>query len=1548
MNIAWKLRFAALSAAIVAALLTGLATPAFAQNNAVQFDGTNDYITFGADTVKLGLSKFTIELWLYRTGAGATASTGTGGVTAVPLFTKGRGEADGDKRDMNYFFGIRGTDNVLCADYEEGTGQTSPGLNHPVAGATPIRNNTWYHAAASFDGTTWRLYLNGVLDAELVVGASRLPQDQSIQHAGLGAALTSTGVAAGFFLGTIDEARIWDRALTQQEIIDNMTLELASGTGLNGRWGLNEGTGTTAANSIAGSPNGTLTNGPTWVPGSPFTLANALRLGASSAYVTFRNPAELGLATFTLETWFRRDGAGTAVSTGTGGITALPLVTHGAAQAEGGNLDMNWFLGIRSSDNVICADFEESTTGATPGLNHPIAGVTPIVTGQWYHAAATYDGATWKLYLNGVLESELSVGQPPEFATLQHAGLGTTLRSDSTANGFFNGALDEVRVWNHARTAAEIETEINSRISTTRTGLVARWSLDEGAGSIVRSTAGVTLPGSIKGTGSSWDAPAPFNIVVSHDPPAAPTGLAATALAPTQIRIDWTDNSNNEAAFIIERSASGSGGPFAVYDSAAANAVQYTDAGCAQNTEYCYQVRARNAYGYSGYAGPACATTPQELPPAAPTALTATAVSYAQIDLAWTDNSSNETGFAIERSVYGAGGPFAPLAVVSANAVSYTDDYLEGGQEYCYRVRAAGNAGPSGWTDVSCATTPVEVPYALDFGASNGCVTFGNPAQLGLPQFTIETWFKREGVGATANTGSGGFYAIPLVTKGVGEADNSNVDMNYFLGIRGTDSVLVADFEATPGGQNYPVVGMTPIHTGEWHHAAATYDGSKWRLYLDGVLETETTVNATPQWQSIQHAGLGVALNSTGTASGHFDGVLDEARIWNYARSAAQIQSTVNEQIVSAQIGLVARWALNEGASARIHGSANTAVTGTIVNTGWAWVGPAPFDLEINNAPYDPALVSPFDGATGVALTPTLEVTASDPESDTLTVTFYGRAIDTTAAGAPFSIILIPDTQYYTSEMNGGLTAHFQQQTMWAATRRDSLNLVYVHHIGDFTENGDTYHVQWENGWLAMQTLEDTSITHLPEGIPYGVTVGNHDQTPAGDATGTTNGYNEYYGADHFAGRSYYGGHFGANNDAHFDLFGASGIDFIVISMEHDTAPDAAVLAWADSLLKAHPTRRGLIMVHNLTGTGNPASFSAQGTAVYDALKDNSNLLLMFAGHAAGEGRRSDTYLGNTVHTLMADYQSRANGGDGWLRIYKFYPAENVVRARTYSPKLNTFEADADSSSQFTLSVDLAPLAEWQQIATVTGVVSGSSVQVAWPGLSPIAGYEWYVTVSDGNSTTTGPVGSFTTRSAAPTATVVAPNGGEEIDAGAQTTIQWTAGDDVAVASVDLLISRNGENGDYAPIATGLANTGTFEWTIEGPSTTAAYIMVVAYDAEGQTASDASDTSFAIIATTDVEDWRVPKLSFEIASAHPMNGAGSFSLALPKSSHVNVSVFDVTGRRIAVLANGAYVAGRHRIAWTGMTDRGKAASGIYFVKLNTMGTSLTRKIVLMR
>ena len=180
----------------------------------------------------------------------------------------------------------------------------------------------------------------------------------------------------------------------------------------------------------------------------------------------------------------------------------------------------------------------------------------------------------------------------------------------------------------------------------------------------------------------------------------------------------------------------------------------------------------------------------------------------------------------------------------------------------------------------------------------------------------------------------------------LGQAESpANYNANYIFGIAG--GRLAGDFEDTATGLNHPVCTATTqptITTGAWHHAAATYNGTCWALYLDGVaLPIDTACStcsggactvcpgATPEYTSIQHFGLGTTLNTGGTAAGFYKGQLDEVRVWNYPRTAAQILGTKDRQVESAS-GLIGRWGLNEKTGVRADDSTIPNEFGTLTN----------------------------------------------------------------------------------------------------------------------------------------------------------------------------------------------------------------------------------------------------------------------------------------------------------------------------------------------------------------------------------------------------------------------------------------------------------------------------------------------------------------------------------------------------------------------------------------------------------------------------------------
>jgi len=196
-------------------------------------------------------------------------------------------------------------------------------------------------------------------------------------------------------------------------------------------------------------------------------------------------------------------------------------------------------------------------------------------------------------------------------------------------------------------------------------------------------------------------------------PPAAPTGLVATTAAGLVIDLTWIDNSKVEDGYEVQRLVTYCDyyDCYSYYVPIATlgpNATSYHDAGLNPAEYDTYVVFARKDGGYSDASNEAAAWS--DFPPAAPSNLSATAISPGQIDLAWTNNSSNAELFDIERCVGDAlacgDAGFVQIAWAAGTATTFHDTGLPSGATYTYRIRTYVGGRYSDPSNVATATTP--------------------------------------------------------------------------------------------------------------------------------------------------------------------------------------------------------------------------------------------------------------------------------------------------------------------------------------------------------------------------------------------------------------------------------------------------------------------------------------------------------------------------------------------------------------------------------------------------------------------------------------------------------------------------------------------------------------------------------------------------------------------------------------------------------------------------------------------------------------------------
>jgi hypothetical protein len=196
--------------------------------------------------------------------------------------------------------------------------------------------------------------------------------------------------------------------------------------------------------------------------------------------------------------------------------------------------------------------------------------------------------------------------------------------------------------------------------------------------------------------------------------PSAPTGLTATTPLDNQVDLAWTDASTIEDAYVLERGVDA--GAFTTYQTLAANATSYSDTGLTLGHTYAYRVMATNTYGASGYSN----EVSKAIALAAPTGLAATAAATNAINLSWTDTSTIEQGFRVERSATGTGG-WSQIGTALADATSYQDKggSLTPGSTWFYRVCSYYGAVTSYSGNANATTLPTWSVTPVDSAAND-------------------------------------------------------------------------------------------------------------------------------------------------------------------------------------------------------------------------------------------------------------------------------------------------------------------------------------------------------------------------------------------------------------------------------------------------------------------------------------------------------------------------------------------------------------------------------------------------------------------------------------------------------------------------------------------------------------------------------------------------------------------------------------------------------------------------------------------------------------
>lgn len=396
-------------------------------DGAFDFDGSNDRVIVPYNASLNPATTLTLCAWIWRDDNGADER-----IASSAINNKG------------WYFGISSTDKLYI-----GLGDGA-GVSTAATGATNVPTGQWSHVAVTYDGTTARVYLNGVLDGS---GTDAYTANDNTQGP-LQISASSTG--ASLFNGRISKLSLHNTAMSANDIGALFALgRPVVDSGVTGdytatvlatspvaHWKLDEVGGSSSLNnSAAGSYPLSGAGSPVLGSAGPFGgTSRAPDFNGSTDYLTRAYTSQLNPANeFLISAWIYRE-------TDTGAIERI-IWSH--------NSTKGFTLSINASDKLIATAANGTTTNTATSSSS-------VPTGRWVHVAASYDSSDLKVYINGVLEGTQATAYSRATAGVFRIG------ADDSGSNPFNGKIAHVTVRDSAAQGAEMLNWYNAGVKQMR------------------------------------------------------------------------------------------------------------------------------------------------------------------------------------------------------------------------------------------------------------------------------------------------------------------------------------------------------------------------------------------------------------------------------------------------------------------------------------------------------------------------------------------------------------------------------------------------------------------------------------------------------------------------------------------------------------------------------------------------------------------------------------------------------------------------------------------------------------------------------------------------------------------------------------------------------------------------------------------------------------------------------------------------------------------------------------------------------------------------